>query len=161
MDSEALDQLAEDLGRRLMARGWRIGLAESCTGGLVGHLITNVAGSSTYFVGGLISYANEVKRDTLGVPNDLLETHGAVSEPVARAMARQARIVLGTEVGLSITGIAGPSGGTPTKPVGTVYIGLSTPFVESVHHCCWDSDRVGNKVLSAREALRLACEALA
>jgi len=159
MDRELRD-LAEELGWHLIARGWHIGVAESCTGGLLGHTITNVAGSSVYFVGGIISYANAVKRDVLGVPADLLQTWGAVSEPVARAMARGVRIVLGAEVGVSTTGIAGPSGGTLDKPVGTVYIGLSTPCGESVHHFCWDSDRLGNKMLSARAALRLACEAV-
>lgn len=161
MMDDDLNRLAQDLGRMLMARGWHIGLAESCTGGLVGHVITNVAGSSSFLLGGIIAYANEVKRDVLGVGQDLLRDHGAVSEPVALAMARRARAVLSTEVGLSVTGIAGPSGGTPTKPVGTVFVALSCPLGDVVRHFLWNGDRLTNKVLSARAALALACEALA
>ena len=161
MTDDSLDRIAQELGRVLVARSWRIGLAESCTGGLVGHLITNVAGSSSFFLGGIVAYANEVKRDVLRVPEVLLQAYGAVSGEVALAMAQSARVLLNSEVGLSITGIAGPSGGAPDKPVGTVFIGISSPLGEAVHHRRWNADRLGNKMLSARAALTLACETLA
>ena len=132
-----------------------IALAESCTGGLVTHSLTNISGSSAYVKGAVVAYANEVKQDVLGVPAAFLEEYGAVSEPVAMAMARNVRKVLGTEVGVSVTGIAGPTGGTPEKPVGTVFVAVSTPGAEEVRHCLWDSDRLGNKDLSAGAVLEL------
>lgn len=152
---DELNVLAEEVGALLVARGWRLGLGESCTGGLVGHAITNVAGSSAFFLGGVVAYANEVKRDVLGVPEEDLLTHGAVSAPVAVAMARGARRVVGAEAGISITGVAGPTGGTPEKPVGTVYIGYATPLGEGAVRYRWGEDRLANKILSARAALAL------
>jgi PncC family amidohydrolase len=143
------------IGELLRARGWTLGTAESCTGGLVGHLITNLSGSSDFFLGGIIAYANEIKRDALGVPEDLLVAHGAVSSPVALAMAQGVRRALGVDVGVSVTGVAGPLGGTPEKPVGTVYIGVAGPEGERVCHYVWDRDREGNKRLSAQAALDL------
>lgn len=113
-----------EVGRLLRERGLTVGFAESCTGGLVGHRLTNVAGSSAYFRGGIAAYANAVKEGTLGVPRALLERHGAVSEEVAAAMAAGARRALGVDVAVATTGIAGPDGGTAEKPVGTVCIGL-------------------------------------
>ena len=156
-----LETLAGRLGERLVARGWWLGVAESCTGGYLSHTITNVSGASSFVRGGIVSYANEVKRDLLGFPEDLLARCGAVSEPVARAMAEGVRRLLRAEVGLSVTGIAGPTGGTIEKPVGTVYLGVSTPSVTRVAHHVWDSDRMGNKELSVRRALELALEMLA
>lgn len=103
-----------------------IATAESCTGGSVAARLTRVAGASAYVVGGVVAYANAVKRDLLGVPADVLENPGAVSEPCARAMAEGARARLGATHAVSTTGIAGPDGGTARKPVGTVYIGLAT-----------------------------------
>jgi nicotinamide-nucleotide amidase len=103
-----------------------LALAESCTGGLIGKKLTDVPGSSAYYLGGVVSYSNAVKEKILGVPSrDLLE-HGAVSALVAEKMARGARQCLESDIGLSVTGIAGPGGGTDEKPVGTVFIGLST-----------------------------------
>ena len=101
-------------------------MAESCTGGGLLSRLTDVAGSSAWVVGGVVAYANSVKVDDLGVPAGLIAEHGAVSEPVARAMAEGVKAKLGTEVGVAITGIAGPGGGTPEKPVGTVVIAVST-----------------------------------
>lgn len=121
------ETLAVVVGRRLLERAETLAVAESCTGGLLGALITDVPGSSRYFAGGVISYANEVKRDLLGVPQTMLTEHGAVSKPVAEAMAAGVRARLHTDWALAITGIAGPAGGTPDKPVGLVYVGLSGP----------------------------------
>jgi len=120
-DEETLEAA---VGRLLRERGLTLAAAESCTGGLLGDRITDVPGSSDYFQGGVISYSNQAKVDLLGVPEALLAEHGAVSEPVALAMARGARERLHADIGLGITGIAGPGGGTPEKPVGLVYLAL-------------------------------------
>lgn len=121
------DTLAGAVGQRLVERGRTLCVAESCTGGLLGMLITDTAGSSQYFLGGEIAYANEVKQRRLGVKSGTIATHGAVSEAVASEMAAGARAVFGASYALSLTGIAGPGGGTQQKPVGLVYIGLATP----------------------------------
>lgn len=152
---------AEAVGPLLLERGWHLATAESCTGGLIGHLVTQVSGSSDYYVGGVISYANRVKEALLHVSSTDLRTVGAVSAPVALQMARGVRVLLDVEVGLSVTGIAGPLGGTIDKPVGTVYIGLVTPLAEQVVHYVWSSDREGNKLRSASAALELLLNALA
>lgn len=115
------------VGQLLRDRGWRLAVAESCTGGLIGHRITEVAGSSDYFQGGVVVYSNAAKETLLGVPGDLLASQGAVSDPVARAMAEGVRRRFDTEVGIGVTGIAGPGGGTPTKPVGLVYVAWALP----------------------------------
>jgi len=119
------DTLAGVIGRILVERGLTLAAAESCTGGLLGARITDVPGSSAYFLLSAVTYSNEAKVRVLGVPRPVLERHGAVSEPVALAMAEGARRVVGADIGIGITGIAGPGGGTPAKPVGTVYVGLS------------------------------------
>ena len=113
------------IGKALLRRGWDLSLAESCTGGLVGHRITAVAGSSRYFRGGVVAYDDSVKRRLLAVRPATLRLQGAVSAETAREMARGVRRALGTRVGLSVTGIAGPGGGTPEKPVGLVYAAVS------------------------------------
>jgi len=117
--------IEETIGQLLLSHHSRVAVAESCTGGLVMGRLTDVAGSSAWFVGGVVAYANEVKTGTLGVAPSLIATHGAVSEPVGAAMAEGVRRVLGAEFGLAITGIAGPTGGSPEKPVGTVVIALA------------------------------------
>ncbi|HVM97159.1 MAG TPA: nicotinamide-nucleotide amidohydrolase family protein, partial [Candidatus Acidoferrales bacterium] len=114
------------VGELLKSKGLTLAVAESCTGGLVGNRITNVAGSSAYMRGGIIAYANDVKERELGVSHATLETHGAVSEPTAGEMANGVRRKLAADIGLAITGVAGPDGGTPEKPVGTVCFGLAT-----------------------------------
>lgn len=114
--------LEQVVGELLRARGYRIALAESCTGGLIASRLTDVAGSSDYVTRGVVAYANDAKTDLLGVPAALIAEHGAVSEPVAVAMAKGIRASAGTEVALGVTGIAGPGGGTPEKPVGTVAV---------------------------------------
>lgn len=154
-DEKTLTAAAERALALLRARGLTLGVAESCTGGLVGHALTNIPGSSDSFLGGIIAYANAVKRDLVGVPQELLVAHGAVSRPVALAMAQGVRRVLGVDVGLSVTGIAGPTGGTSEKPVGTVHIAVAGPWGEAAEHHVWDADRVGNKALSALAVLAL------
>lgn len=123
--SFAGETMEEVVGLRLSLGGYTLAVAESCTGGLLAQRITDVPGSSKYFIGGVIAYANEVKTKELDVEPMLLMEHGAVSAPVAEAMAEGVRTRLGTDFGLSITGVAGPGGGTEEKPVGTVFIGLA------------------------------------
>lgn len=148
------------IGERLRRRGWRLATAESCTGGLISDKITNVPGSSTYFIGGIFAYAYETKVRLLGVSWETLEEHGAVSEPVVLEMARGVRKALATDIGLSVSGIAGPGGGTDEKPVGTTWIGLSTPDGDRAWCFVWGGDRVENKVYSADKALELLYEYL-
>jgi nicotinamide-nucleotide amidase len=118
--------LSELLVRALIERGLTVATAESCTGGGIGEAITEISGSSACFAGGVIAYSNRVKIDALGVLPEILEAHGAVSEPVSRAMAEGIRARFGTDIGVSTTGIAGPGGGTPDKPVGTVDVSVAT-----------------------------------
>jgi nicotinamide-nucleotide amidase len=115
--------IARSLARVLLERGWKIALAESCTGGLVGAILTDLAGSSDWFERGYITYSNTAKSQCLDVPMEMIESFGAVSEQVARAMAEGARRNANVNVAISITGIAGPTGGSPEKPVGTVCFG--------------------------------------
>jgi len=124
LDGRALEVVVGDL---LRDRGWRIAVAESCTGGLLLGRLTDVPGSSAWVAGGVVAYANEVKTAMLGVPTAVIETHGAVSEPVAEAMAEGVRARLHADVGVSVTGIAGPGGGSLAKPVGTVVVAVSGP----------------------------------
>ena len=123
VSDEELNQLAIELGDKLRARGWMLATAESCTGGWVGHLVTAIPGSSTWYERGFITYANDAKIEMLGVPGELLATHGAVSEEVASAMAAGALAHSHAQAALAISGIAGPGGGTPQKPVGLVCYG--------------------------------------
>ena len=148
------------VGRFLLTHHLTVATAESCTGGLIGHRLTNVPGSSDYFLGGIIAYANEVKERVLGVSQQTLETHGAVSAETALEMARGARRLLNTAVAISVTGIAGPGGGTLDKPVGLVYIALAAPDFERVERLAWNQDREGNKWESSEAALRLVLEYL-
>ncbi len=117
----------ETVGRLLRRRSATLATAESCTGGLLGGRITSVPGSSAWYLGGLIAYSNAVKVRHLGVGSGLLTTHGAVSEPVARQMARGVRRRFGSDYGIGITGVAGPTGGTADKPVGLVWIAVAGP----------------------------------
>ncbi len=149
-DSETLEEV---IGRVLTARRQTLALAESCTGGLVAHRITNVPGSSAYLLAGVVSYGNESKTALLGVPDDLLRAHGAVSAPVAEAMAAGARRAAGATVAVSTTGIAGPAGGSADKPVGLVYIGLADERRAESHEYRFARDRSANKALAAQMAL--------
>lgn len=119
------EALEEVVGNRLRLKGYTIATAESCTGGLVAERITKVPGSSDYFIGSIVSYSNEAKTEVLGVPSDLIEAHDAVSGAVAEAMARAVKQRMRATIGVSVTGLAGPGGGTDAVPVGTVYIGLA------------------------------------
>jgi PncC family amidohydrolase len=124
---ESEDTFAGVVGRALRARGWTLAVAESCTGGLVGHMLTREPGASDFLLLDAVTYANSAKASVLGVDEETIRWHGAVSPEVAGAMARGARRVAGSDVGLSLTGIAGPSGGSEAKPVGTVYIATVRP----------------------------------
>jgi PncC family amidohydrolase len=149
------------VGQLLKRRGLTLAVAESCTGGLVSHRITNVPGSSAYYLGSVTSYSNGVKERVLRVRHDTLERHGAVSEQAAREMAQGVRDVLYADVGLAVTGIAGPGGGTPEKPVGLVYVALAAPEGVWAERYVWENnrgdspDRWENKALSAEAALDL------
>ena len=151
----ALVAAAERLGSLATERGLSIATAESCTGGLIGHAITAVPGSSAYYAGGVISYADSVKSSQLAVPAATIERHGAVSAQVAVAMAEGARAALGTDLAVAVTGVAGPDGGTPAKPVGLTYIAVASAIGHDVQRRQWDGDRAGNKAFSALAALEL------
>ncbi|HEY9075745.1 MAG TPA: CinA family protein [Anaerolineaceae bacterium] len=162
-----MEKLIEaQVGDLLRAKGMKLVLAESCTGGLIGHRITNIAGSSEYYLGSITAYAYEAKERLLGVRHDTITRYGAVSRETVIEMARGARYALSADfpvertVGISVSGIAGPGGGTPTKPVGLVWIGMSAPEGEWAWRYIWDGDRVRNKELTADQALRLLLEYL-
>jgi PncC family amidohydrolase len=154
------DSLEVEIGNLLRRRKSKIGLAESCTGGLVGHRITNVPGSSEYFAGGVVAYAYEAKVSMLGVAWDTLDTFGAVSRETVLAMARGARELLNVDIAVSISGIAGPGGGTPDKPVGTTWIGLAAPEGEWARKFIFNGDREQNKASSADAALQMLLDYL-
>jgi len=155
--SETLEVI---VGELLRTRGWRLAVAESCTGGLIGHRLTNIPGSSTYYMGSITAYAYEAKVRLLGVKWATLETHGAVSKPVVLEMARGVRRALAADVGLSVSGIAGPGGGTEDKPVGFTCFGLSVPDYEQAWEFTWQGDRLQNKEQSAEQALQLMVDFL-
>lgn len=159
--AERAVDLEEVVGAELAVRGLRLATAESCTGGLLAARITSVSGSSACFEGGVVAYANAVKERELGVPAALLERHGAVSAPVAEAMARGARERFGVGVALSTTGIAGPSGGTDEKPVGLLYVGLADARGTVSRRFRFPGDRASNRLWGARMALDLLRRRLA
>ena len=148
------------LGRRLGESGLTLAVAESCTGGLVGHRITDVPGSSAYFMGGIIAYAYEAKERLLNVRHATLYEHGAVSEQTATEMARGARRVLGADIGISVTGIAGPGGGLPDKPVGTTWVAVSTHDQDWAKLHQWSGDRAANKHESVEAVIQLLLDVL-
>ena len=144
--------MEETLGNTLKESSATISTAESCTSGLVGKLLTNVSGSSDYYMGGIISYSNDVKHRVLGVPQDFLDTYGAVSEQVAKAMAEGAKRVGNTTYAVSTTGIAGPGGGTSDKPVGLVWFGVTGPYGTVAHK----ANLIGNREDIRQSAAELA-----
>jgi PncC family amidohydrolase len=147
--------LEEQIGSLLKARGLKLAMAESCTGGLIGHRITNIPGSSDYYLGSVTAYAYEAKEKLLGVKHATLEKYGAVSEDTVLEMARGIRQTLSADIGVSVSGIAGPGGGLPHKPVGTVWFGISTPTGEWAFRFLFKGDRIQIKELSAEKALIL------
>ncbi|MBN1454401.1 MAG: CinA family protein [Anaerolineales bacterium] len=149
------DSIEVFIGQVLRDKGLKLATAESCTGGLIADRITNVPGSSEYFRGGIVAYAYEAKVALLDVSWDTLRTYGAVSKETVIEMARGARVALGADIAISVSGIAGPGGGLPDKPVGTTWIGLSTTEGDWTRRFTWDGDRLQNKALSADAALEL------
>ncbi len=148
--------IKEEVASYLSKSGLTVSTAESCTAGAIGAALTSVPGSSDYYFGGVIAYQDEVKSRLLGVPAVDLATHGAVSEPVARAMARGALDAFGSDLALATTGVLGPGGGSPEKPVGLVYIALAVATGEL--HCerhVWEGDRMENRQSTVRAALEL------
>lgn len=154
------DSLEQRVGTALAARGWTVAVAESCTGGLIGHRITGIAGSSDYFLGGVISYSDRIKMELLGVSKSTLVSDGAVSEATARQMAMGIRARFGASLGLSATGIAGPGGGSDEKPVGLTWLAAATPGGEWTERFVFAGDRAANKAQAADEALRLVLRVL-
>jgi len=148
------------IGSLLTARGLKLAVAESCTGGLVAHRLTNVPGSSAYFIGGVVAYAYEAKAALLHVSWDTLRAHGAVSRETVIEMARGVRTILGADISISVSGIAGPGGGLPDKPVGTTWIGLSANDGDWARKFTWQGDREGNKASSAEAALQFVLDYL-
>jgi nicotinamide-nucleotide amidase len=167
MQSSITDiELAALAGEWLRKRGLMLVTAESCTGGLIGNWITDVPGSSDYYLGGVVAYSYEAKTALLDVPVGLLAQYGAVSEETVREMARGARVMLGGAfpgeqvVALSVSGIAGPGGGMPSKPVGLAWIGLNGPGLERAYRFIFQADRIQNKRAFAREALQILVDYL-
>lgn len=155
------DSLEGMIGARLRARKQLLATAESCSGGLIAHRLTNTPGSSQYFLGGVVSYSNKAKAALLGVQQESLNRYGAVSETVAREMAEGALKRFESDWAVACTGIAGPDGGTPDKPVGLVYIAVAGMSGTKVERCQFEGDRMSIKQQTADRALALVLEALA
>lgn len=153
--AERPNDLALQVHARLVDSGLTLAFAESCTGGLIADLITDVSGSSAYFLGSAVTYADSAKHGIIGVREETLAAHGAVSAETAAEMAQGARRVYDTDIAASVTGIAGPTGATPGKPIGLVYIHLSAEAAEWGERHVWDGDRLANKAQSAEAVLRL------
>jgi nicotinamide-nucleotide amidase len=149
-DDEPLEAV---VGRLLRERQATLAVAESCTGGLISHRLTSVAGSADYLERSVVVYSNRAKTELLNIPEDILKKHGAVSEPVALLMAKQIRELSGTPFGLSVTGIAGPTGGSPEKPVGTVFIGVASELTEEVKQYRFYGNREQIKLMTSQMAL--------
>jgi len=156
-----LIKLSSQVGEILTHKKLTIATAESCTGGLLSHVLTGVSGSSQYFIGGVVAYSNRIKQAVLGVRPETLEQFGAVSEATAGEMAEGVRRKFQSDIGLSTTGIAGPTGGTPEKPVGLVWIGISTPDKTTAHKCHFDASREGVKNLTVERLLSVLIEGIA
>ena len=156
----AVAEVLRNILRKLQSRGATVATAESCTGGLVATMLTELPGSSAVFVGGISAYANGVKISMLGVDPSDLEKFGAVSAEVARAMAAGVRDRLGATYAVALTGIAGPNGGSPDKPVGTVYCGIASPFGEVATRLTLSGDRAAIRRTAAESALQLLADAI-
>jgi PncC family amidohydrolase len=160
------EPLEAQIGNKLIQKSLKLAVAESCTGGLIGHRITNIPGSSEYYLGSVTAYAYEAKERLLGVNRETLATYGAVSQETVLEMAQGIRRSLAADfpldktVGLSVSGIAGPGGGMPGKPVGLVWVGLSTPNGDWAWRYLWSGNRIENKDYSAQAALQRLMEYL-
>jgi len=150
---EGVYDVARRLGQALAERGWKLAMAESCTGGLVSSLLTDLAGSSAWYAGGVVVYSNEAKRNILGVPQAVLDTKGAVSRETVLDMTRGALGIFRADVAVAISGIAGPDGGSPQKPVGTVWMAWEGPFGALAERHHFSGDRLAVKSQSARTAI--------
>jgi nicotinamide-nucleotide amidase len=150
----ALAKLVDRLASQLRARGRKLATAESCTGGWIGKVLTDPPGSSDWYCGGVVSYADQAKQEMLGVPAALLKRHGAVSEPVALAMAGGARARFAADYAVAVSGVAGPGGGSAAKPVGTVWIAWADPAGSRAELYRFDGDREAVRRAAVREALR-------
>ena len=155
-DKELLNKVFINLKKQKLT----VAIAESCTGGLIAHTLTNISGSSDYFDRGIVSYSNEAKSELLGVPEDMLKEYGAVSEQVAKAMAEGIRTTSNVDIGIATTGIAGPTGGTKEKPVGLVYIAISTSENTVVKKFQFSGDRLQNKESTCNAALQMLLDLL-
>ncbi len=158
MADDPLESLVARLHERCLARGVLLATIESCTGGLVGHLITERPGSSAYYVGGFVTYSDGLKRDLVDVPAEVLAAHGAVSAQTAIAMATGGRARSGADIGGSVTGIAGPDGGSEQKPVGLTYVAVADASGTAVRRHVWTGSRTDNKRASAEALLELLLE---
>lgn len=158
MADPALHPLAERLQAVCIEAGLGVAIAESCTGGRVLDALTDLPGASAYVAGGIVAYADTAKEALLGVPRAVLEAHGAVSAQVAVAMAEGVRTRLAADVAAAVTGIAGPGGGTPAKPVGLAYVAVADAAGSAVRRMAWSGDREANKAASTRAALELLLE---
>ena len=160
MADDPLVVLAARLQERCLALGFRLATVESCTGGLVGHVITETPGSSGYYVGGFVTYSDQLKQAMVDVPGEVLAAHGAVSAQTAVAMASGGRARTGADIGAAVTGIAGPDGGSDQKPVGLTYLAVSDSAGSEVRRHVWDGERTDNKRASAEALLELILERL-
>jgi nicotinamide-nucleotide amidase len=158
--ADELRRLAERLQAASLRGRATVATAESCTGGLLADAVTDVPGSSDYFRGGVVAYSNEAKAALLGVAADAMAAHGAVSAQVAQAMARGARERFGADVAVAVTGVAGPGGATPSKPVGLTYVAVATAGGVVARRFTWSGDRLANKESSARAALEMLLAAV-
>ena len=158
MADDPLVALAARLQERCIAGGLTVATTESCTGGLVGHLITETAGSSAYYIGGFVTYSDALKQAMVAVPAEVLEAHGAVSAQTAVAMATGGRARTGADVAGAVTGIAGPDGGSAEKPVGLTYVAVADATGTDVRRFLWTGDRGENKRASAQALLELLLE---
>ncbi|MFH1076820.1 MAG: CinA family protein [Pseudomonadota bacterium] len=150
--------IEQDAASLLTKAHFTISLAESCTGGLISYRLTSISGSSAFFESCVVAYANKVKRDILGVSAEILERYGAVSEPVARGMSEGVRRINNADIGLSVTGIAGPSGGSSQKPVGTVFISLAFAGGTACRGYLFTGDRSSIRWQASQKALEWICE---
>ncbi|MEJ7751564.1 MAG: CinA family protein [Candidatus Limnocylindrales bacterium] len=160
-EHDVLAGLAQRVHAACLEAGVFLSTAESCTGGLIGHVLTEIAGSSGYYVGGVICYSDELKRSVLHVSDTTLGAHGAVSAQTAVAMSDGAREAFGTDLAIAVTGIAGPAGGSAHKPVGLTYVAVAHAEGHDVRRFLWSGDRAENKRASVQAALELLLERLA